>query len=519
MRTSKVAAGNSRQKAIRFCTAGKMHTIFWSGVVLAATAVGTSTVSHQDVGELAGTGVYQPQEARWLNRLVSIPKGSVHAATANREKDTPAFATRYALAIKTAGGTHVLDDEHDLGTGEKPVIVASLKGDRVFKPKPKVTPVALKTNSLRSGFTFAASNSPKFSSDDTSVKSVGSIRVASLNTSLNTSVNTGVNTSANTGDMAVPHHFAIHGMMNDYQSFEADIRSKKLREMTLPETLAAYAQVPGVSPFIDGQSAQLRLANFEPNKPLIHTTVLAKPLRKPAIYPKPRVRLSKGHLDSARAASRVMAKVMEKVKKQSSDTVLASASAKGKPNSHLSAYAPQERSIASAFAAVLRPQNDGRKSVIKLSRGDHRWAANPLPKKAFSKKSRQCLAIGIYFEARGEPIKGQQAVAQVILNRVKNPAYPNTVCGVVYQNRHKRNRCQFSFTCDGIRDKVKSRSNWATAVDIANKSIEGRIWLRSVGSSSHYHADYVWPRWRRKMKKMTKIGRHIFYRTYGGGWS
>jgi spore germination cell wall hydrolase CwlJ-like protein len=74
----------------------------------------------------------------------------------------------------------------------------------------------------------------------------------------------------------------------------------------------------------------------------------------------------------------------------------------------------------------------------------------------FPTKEQKCLAEGIYFEARGEKVEGQAAVAQVILNRVRNPTFPNTICGVVYQNDTWRNRCQFSFACDGIRDRINS---------------------------------------------------------------
>ena len=220
-----------------------------------------------------------------------------------------------------------------------------------------------------------------------------------------------------------------------------------------------------------------------------------------------RARLERGHLQQARAAARVMARVVERVKHSEARGLDYASTA--------SAYAPQERDIASAFAAVLQPPT----TKIRLRPGDHKWAAKSLPSYARSTAERRCLASGIYFEARSEPISGQQAVAQVILNRVKNPAYPNSICGVVYQNKWKRNACQFSFACDGIRDRVNSQRHWKMAQKIANDAIEGRFWLRSVGSASHYHADYVWPRWRRKMKKMVKIGRHIFYRTYGGGWS
>ncbi len=221
---------------------------------------------------------------------------------------------------------------------------------------------------------------------------------------------------------------------------------------------------------------------------------------------KDRVHLSAGQLSQARAAAGKMTRVMAKVKE---------AVAAGETT--LAAYAPQEKDIASAFKAVLNPGAANGK--IHLGRGDHKWAANPLPARARSSEERRCLANGIYFEARGESVEGQKAVAQVIVNRVKNPAYPNSVCGVVYQNKHMQNACQFSFACDGIRDRVSAGRHWKMAKKLANDAIDGRFWLSSIGSSSHYHADYVKPRWRRSMKRMIKIGRHIFYRTYGGGWS
>ncbi len=111
------------------------------------------------------------------------------------------------------------------------------------------------------------------------------------------------------------------------------------------------------------------------------------------------------------------------------------------------------------------------------------------------------------------------AVAQVILNRVKNPTYPNTICGVVYQNKSWKNRCQFSFACDGVRDRVRSQKHWKTALAVAKKAAGEQLWIKGVGSSTHYHATYVRPRWARTMKRMKKIGQHIFYRTRGGGWS
>lgn len=186
------------------------------------------------------------------------------------------------------------------------------------------------------------------------------------------------------------------------------------------------------------------------------------------------------------------------------------------------AYAPAKPDFASQspFDSLLKvePKNNGR-FIPPIAKNDHAWARKPLPAHAFSKKEQKCLAEGIYFEARGEPVSGQAAVAQVILNRVRNPAYPNTICRVVYQNKHWRNRCQFSFACDGIRDRVNSRRAWKTAQDVAIAVTAGKIWFKEVGSSTHYHATYVRPRWARSMKRVGKIGLHIFYRTYGGGWS
>jgi spore germination cell wall hydrolase CwlJ-like protein len=143
----------------------------------------------------------------------------------------------------------------------------------------------------------------------------------------------------------------------------------------------------------------------------------------------------------------------------------------------------------------------------------------PLPASVFSKPEQACLANAVYFEARSESLRGQAAVAQVVLNRVRNPAYPATVCGVVYQNSNWRNACQFSFACDGIKDRITEPSHYKTAQDVAMAVTAGKIFLPEVGSSTHYYANYVHPGWARSMHKMVKIGLHIFYRTYGGGWS
>lgn len=186
------------------------------------------------------------------------------------------------------------------------------------------------------------------------------------------------------------------------------------------------------------------------------------------------------------------------------------------------AYAPPEPDYARAspFASILKEQDpfEGR-FVPPAGDGDHAWMRQPLPAHVFTAAEQKCLAEGIYFEARGEDVKGQAAVAQVILNRVRNPTYPGTICGVVYQNRNWRNRCQFSFACDGTRPRVTSPRHWKIAQDVGMAVTAGKIFIPEVGSSTHYHATYVKPGWSRAMERMKKIGLHIFYRTHGGGWS
>jgi spore germination cell wall hydrolase CwlJ-like protein len=122
-----------------------------------------------------------------------------------------------------------------------------------------------------------------------------------------------------------------------------------------------------------------------------------------------------------------------------------------------------------------------------------------------------CLARAIYFEARSETELGQLAVAKVILNRVKDPEYPNTICGVVYQGSGRRNSCQFSFACDGLPDDVRSASAWSNSKRIAQKALAGNSKVGAIGMATNYHADYVRPKWAKSMKRLIKIGRHIFY--------
>jgi hypothetical protein len=134
-----------------------------------------------------------------------------------------------------------------------------------------------------------------------------------------------------------------------------------------------------------------------------------------------------------------------------------------------------------------------------------------------SEKELNCLAQAIYFEARGEAYRGQVAVGQVVLNRVQHRLYPATICGVVFQNQHKRNACQFSFACDGIPERVTEKKAWAQAEEIAKGVVSGQLYLTEVGYATHYHATYVYPHWAPRMKKVTKIGMHVFYH-FKRGW-
>lgn len=132
------------------------------------------------------------------------------------------------------------------------------------------------------------------------------------------------------------------------------------------------------------------------------------------------------------------------------------------------------------------------------------------------KREQKCLAEAIYFESRSEPEDGQAAVAQVVLNRVKSGLYPTNICGVVYQNRHKYKACQFSFACEGRSLAVTEPGPWSTAQRIAREVLEGESYNAAVGTSTHYHANYVAPYWSRKLKRTDQIGRHIFYRLRPG---
>jgi hypothetical protein len=132
-------------------------------------------------------------------------------------------------------------------------------------------------------------------------------------------------------------------------------------------------------------------------------------------------------------------------------------------------------------------------------------------------KSEKCLAEAVYFEARGEAVRGQIAVAQVVLNRAFSGKYPENVCGVVYQNKHRHLACQFTFACDNVKDVIREPDMWERAKKIAKAMLDGRLWLPEVDKSTHYHAYWVRPSWVSEMKKMYKTGVHTFYRPRAWG--
>jgi spore germination cell wall hydrolase CwlJ-like protein len=125
----------------------------------------------------------------------------------------------------------------------------------------------------------------------------------------------------------------------------------------------------------------------------------------------------------------------------------------------------------------------------------------------------RCLTQAIYYEAANEPETGKRAVAQVVLNRLRHPAYPDSVCGVVYEGANAP-VCQFSFTCDGSLLRPPMARQWQESRRVAEAALAGRV-APEVGSATHYHADYVVPRWAFTLGKLEKIGTHIFYRFPG----
>ena len=125
-----------------------------------------------------------------------------------------------------------------------------------------------------------------------------------------------------------------------------------------------------------------------------------------------------------------------------------------------------------------------------------------------------CMTQAIYYEAALEPLQGQRAVAQTVINRLRHPDFPKSVCGVVYEGSQMPIGCQFSFTCDGSLARPPAEPYWSRAKQVAEAALDGFV-AADIGPATHYHADYVFPRWGPQMVKIVQLGAHIFYRYPG----
>lgn len=161
--------------------------------------------------------------------------------------------------------------------------------------------------------------------------------------------------------------------------------------------------------------------------------------------------------------------------------------APAQPATRSSAHGSRAAAIAAPFAAAVQGDEDARRSL-------------------------DCLTAAVYYEARSEPVDGQRAVAQVVLNRVRHPGFPNSVCGVVYQRKGSGTGCQFSFACDGSLARRREPSAWERSRRIAEAALGGDV-DASVGLATHYHTTAVLPWWARSLNRIATIGSQIFY-----GW-
>lgn len=171
------------------------------------------------------------------------------------------------------------------------------------------------------------------------------------------------------------------------------------------------------------------------------------------------------------------------------------------------------KSLALELEGYGFPRSSAWRSGHEINLASIRWALDVIDARELSAEG-QCLAKAIYFEARSEPLEGQLAVAQVVLNRVKSPKFPNTICGVVYQGEAKKHRCQFSFACDGVSDTPFEGESWELSKRVAYVALSGR-WDDITDGAKNYHAIYVNPHWSDDLVETGQHGRHIFYREHG----
>lgn len=177
---------------------------------------------------------------------------------------------------------------------------------------------------------------------------------------------------------------------------------------------------------------------------------------------------------------------------------------------------PLETLVPSAILALSPQDALARNLALPLSH-----ASNPLAPPfvaawlgADLERQTVCLANAVYYEANGEPLSGQRAVAQVVLNRLRHPRFPKSVCEVVNQGSERSTGCQFSFTCDGSLARAPNPVRWKVAMGVAAAALDG--WTSAeAGQATHYHTLYVFPKWAPELLKLGILGHHIFYRLPG----
>jgi len=175
---------------------------------------------------------------------------------------------------------------------------------------------------------------------------------------------------------------------------------------------------------------------------------------------------------------------------------------------------------ASLLAARLESGDDNTEDKPLLMRASLGGSFNPaaapfhLANALESSRELECLAQAVYYEARGETSSGQAAVAQVVLNRVRHPSFPKSICGVVFQGASARTGCQFSFACDGSMRARPERAAWTRARKVASRALAGTV-MSEVGSATHFHTTGVAPNWGPRLMRVAQVGMHVFYR-FGG---
>jgi spore germination cell wall hydrolase CwlJ-like protein len=182
------------------------------------------------------------------------------------------------------------------------------------------------------------------------------------------------------------------------------------------------------------------------------------------------------------------------------------------PRSGIASLDHLSRQDRNSLAALRRGENRAAEARAPLAAGQLSWAnfADAEPK---GDAEWRCMVEALYFEARGESLVGQVAVAEVILNRADDPDYPSSICGVVAQGTAagRLHACQFSYNCDGKPEEIRDRAVFERLGRVAQRMIDGMP--RSLtGGATHYHADHVEPRWSRRFERTARIGDHIFYR-------